>query len=213
MLGDMRDIIDVNSTEALICNVAPAPDPTPSTDAIKPGDSHNISSELNGMTNQEINTALQNGDLVWSDAMLLGFTPMDDRHMEFVQCVTRLRGSNSAEVIGAMDAMLQHLIAHFDEEHRWMVESAFPSTDCHVDEHNAVMESARQVYVRVHECRDVAEAHRFADALAGWFPGHADYLDSALSHWLSKIAYGGRPVVLRRGLIKSGDGKSETSTE
>jgi hemerythrin len=35
---------------------------------------------------------------------------------------------------------------------------------------------------------------------SGWFPKHADQLDSALAHWMSKERLGGKPVVLRRGL-------------
>jgi hypothetical protein len=36
--------------------------------------------------------------------------------------------------------------------------------------------------------------------LIQWFPSHADHLDSALAHWISKLRTGGRPVVLRRSL-------------
>jgi hemerythrin len=39
-----------------------------------------------------------------------------------------------------------------------------------------------------------------AEALVGWFPGHADYMDAALSHWLAKRSFGGAPVVLRRSV-------------
>ena len=31
-----------------------------------------------------------------------------------------------------------------------------------------------------------------------WFPGHADYMDSALATWLVKKSHDGRPLVLRR---------------
>ena len=45
---------------------------------------------------------------------------------------------------------------------------------------------------------EAGEVRRLAAALAGWFPGHADWLDSALAHWLCKRALGGKPVVVRR---------------
>ena len=38
--------------------------------------------------------------------------------------------------------------------------------------------------------------------LAEWFPGHATHLDSALSHWMSKQNFGGKPVVLRRNILQ-----------
>jgi hypothetical protein len=33
-----------------------------------------------------------------------------------------------------------------------------------------------------------------------WFPGHADYLDSALAAWMTKQTMGGKPVVFRRSI-------------
>ena len=38
----------------------------------------------------------------------------------------------------------------------------------------------------------------FTQALVDWFPGHADYMDSALATWLVKQAHNGRPLVFRR---------------
>jgi hypothetical protein len=42
--------------------------------------------------------------------------------------------------------------------------------------------------------------HDFAGYLFEWFPGHADYLDSALAAWMTKRRFGGKPVVLRRSV-------------
>jgi hemerythrin len=47
---------------------------------------------------------------------------------------------------------------------------------------------------------DVAVVQDLAQHLFMWFPGHADYLDSALAAWMSKRQYGGQPVVLRRAV-------------
>jgi hemerythrin len=143
---------------------------------------------------------MTNSSLVWTDALLLGFGPMDLTHQDFVDCVSCLRNADASDASRQMNRMLEHLTTHFDEEQRWMLESDFPSSGCHVDEHEAVLRSARQVHARV-QAGDVFEAHRFADALAGWFEGHAHYMDAALSHWMSKRAYGGAPVVLRRKVI------------
>jgi len=43
---------------------------------------------------------------------------------------------------------------------------------------------------------DLAIGRAFAAELERWFPGHADYLDSALAAWLCKRRFGGKPVVL-----------------
>ena len=79
---------------------------------------------------------------------------------------------------------------------------ALPIWDCHIDEHAAVLRSVHEVR-EVLAKGDVANCRRLADELARWFPGHADYLDSALAAWMCKRLYGARPVVLRRRAASS----------
>ena len=135
----------------------------------------------------------------WNDSLLLGYGPMDVTHRDFVECVSRLRDATSADVSERLTCMVDHLTAHFEEESQWMLASDFPATQCHVDEHGAVLRSAHEVTALV-ALGNVAEARRFADALAAWFEGHLHYMDAALSHWMSKRAHGGAPVVFRRDL-------------
>jgi hemerythrin len=80
-----------------------------------------------------------------------------------------------------------------------MTETDFPARECHIQEHAAVMQSLTEVRDAVAR-GDIAVGRRFAEELARWFPGHADYLDSALSHWMNKRRLGGKPIVLRRGV-------------
>ncbi|MFN0164207.1 MAG: hemerythrin domain-containing protein [Burkholderiales bacterium] len=135
--------------------------------------------------------------LKWTDNFALGFAPMDDLHREFVELVAAVQGASDADLARCLDALAAHLSAHFEEENRWMRETDFPPRDCHIDEHTAVLASMTQVRELVAQ-GDLANGRRLAQALADWFPGHADYLDSALSHWMFKRRFGGKPVVIRR---------------
>lgn len=137
--------------------------------------------------------------LSWSDAFLLGFGPMDATHEDFVRCVTAVQQATDADLPAAMDALARHLREHFSQEDQWMRETGFPPRDCHIDEHAAVLKSVEEVQALLAD-GDVNEPRRLANALADWFPGHADYLDSALSHWMCKQRLGGKPVVIRRNL-------------
>ena len=137
--------------------------------------------------------------LVWSDALLLGFAPMDATHRDFVDCVRRLRQATPDTAAVCLHAMLNHAQEHFEEERRWMDETGFPATQCHVDEHEAVLGSLHEVAELLRSGAKVELVHSLADALANWFPGHADYMDAALSHWMCKRTFGGAPLVLRRG--------------
>lgn len=138
---------------------------------------------------------------VWSDARLLGYKPIDDTHKEFYDVAFRLLTCDARSAESAMAAFEAHAVSHFGQEEDWMRSTAFPAADCHIEEHAAALKSTREVRAALTEGRAGVElVHDFATYLFQWFPGHADYLDSALSAWMSKKAYGGKPVVLRRKL-------------
>jgi hemerythrin-like metal-binding protein len=137
--------------------------------------------------------------MVWSDAFVLGFGPMDEVHEEFVDLVGAMQKARDEELAALLEALATHAKAHFDAENAWMVATDFPARECHIDEHAAVMRSVHQVRERLAR-GDHAVARRLADELASWFPGHADYLDSALAHWMCKRRLGGKPVILRRDI-------------
>lgn len=59
-----------------------------------------------------------------------------------------------------------------------------------------LLEEVQALHESIGRCNIVRS---FSDELARWFPGHADYLDSALAAWMGERHHGGRPVVLRRG--------------
>ncbi|VCU71490.1 cation-binding hemerythrin HHE family protein [Pigmentiphaga humi] len=137
--------------------------------------------------------------LMWSDARLLGFTPMDDSHQEFYEVAFRLLTCTQESAPQALEAFEEHLKSHFGQEEEWMRTTGFPPSDCHIDEHAAVMKSTQEVRELVRTGQAGADlVHDFAMHLFQWFPGHADYLDAALAAWMSKQAFGGKPVVLRR---------------
>jgi hemerythrin len=154
----------------------------------------------------------QENKFVWTDAYALGYPQMDDTHHEFVDTVNAMLMAQDSEFAQALDAFADHAQRHFDQEAEWMNSSGFPAAGCHIDEHNAVMKSVRDVQELIKSGTDnsIQIGRGLADELVRWFPGHADYLDSALSHWMSKRAFGGKPVVVRRNLNHT-EHASETS--
>jgi hemerythrin len=141
----------------------------------------------------------QNG-LEWDDSLLLGFGPMDKVHAEFVDLLGQLRRVPDGEVAPILDILAAHTREHFEMENKWMTETEFPARQCHIDEHNAVLKSVEEVRQLVADGNPVA-VRPLAEALEDWFPAHADYLDSALSHWMCMRRSGGKPVVLRRSAV------------
>ena len=137
--------------------------------------------------------------MVWSDARLLGFTPMDDVHEEFYEVVLRLVTCTDTNALAAIEEFEDHAVRHFAQEDEWMRTTNFPPRDCHIEEHAAVLRSVCEVKAALEAGQVNAGVVRdFGVHLFGWFPGHADYLDSALAAWMTKLTMGGKPVVLRR---------------
>lgn len=129
--------------------------------------------------------------------VLLGYAPMDQVHAEFDEIVAQALACPDAALHEQLQRVTAHLQSHFGGEDEWMRQTEFPARDCHIDEHAAVLRSAAEVLPMV-AAGNVAVGRSFLAELARWFPGHADYLDSALAAWMCKKQFGGRPVVLHR---------------
>jgi hemerythrin len=140
--------------------------------------------------------ANENGPPGGGASHTLGYAPIDLIHEEFVQLLARLKVARDDELAELLSAMEEHLQSHFGEENTWMRESGFPPRDCHIEQHDAVLKSVHEVQGLLAQgnaqiCRALVQA------LADWFPNHADHLDSALAHWMCKRRLGGKPVVFR----------------
>ena len=144
-------------------------------------------------------------EFVWTDAYALGYPQMDATHHEFVETVNAMLTAADEDLGKALDAFADHAEQHFKQEADWMNSTSFPAAECHIDEHDAVMKSVREVqelFKSNHEKRFTI-GRSLAEELVRWFPGHADYLDSALSQWMTKKTLGGAPVVIRRNIAGS----------
>lgn len=127
----------------------------------------------------------------------LGYAPMDDIHAEFHVLVQALADAPDAQLVPALDAVARHCQSHFEQEEAWMTSADFPARQCHADEHAAVLASLGGVQRRL-QAGETAPVRTLAQALADWFPAHADRMDAALAHWMCKRRFGGKPVVLHR---------------
>jgi hemerythrin len=134
----------------------------------------------------------------WSDSFLVGFGSMDDTHREFVDQIRALAIADEEAIGVALAEIEAHCEHHFASEEGLMLDSSYPSADCHAQEHAAVLASVREVAAWWRPGADVATVRRLAEALARWFETHTAYLDSALAQWLVKRQHGGVPLVLRR---------------
>ncbi|KXV11015.1 hemerythrin [Caballeronia megalochromosomata] len=133
----------------------------------------------------------------WDDRYLVGHGLIDDTHREFVEILNTMIDADPAAIPATMEALARHVEAHFALEERLMEQYAFPARECHVEEHEKVLASVREVRALV-ATGATEVAVELAHALVDWFPGHSDYMDSALAAWVVKKTAGGAPLVLRR---------------
>ncbi|MBC3878678.1 MULTISPECIES: hemerythrin domain-containing protein [unclassified Undibacterium] len=123
----------------------------------------------------------------WSDRLNLSYAPMDDIHHEFVELCAALSENNPDTFIQRLDALIAHSIEHFEQENRWMEETAFPPAGCHRQEHEAVLEVMREVRRRVEEEGDNELAARLAEELPHWFEHHVDTMDNMLARFMANL--------------------------
>ena len=139
-------------------------------------------------------------DLVWTDAFLVGYEPMDETHREFVEITGALLKADDAGLLALLKDLIAHSERHFAQEEHYMNTTAFPARECHANEHAAVLASMREVATYLENGGDPAEGRRLAVELSRWFPGHTDYLDASLAQWVAKKQLGAVPIVVRRGV-------------
>lgn len=122
----------------------------------------------------------------WTDGLEVGLAPMDDTHREFVECYNVLASASADTFLDAFDRFIEHTVAHFEQENRWMEAVGFPG--CHRAEHDRVLEVVRDVRTHV-ENGDVFLGRRLIEELPGWFASHAAGMDTALAQYLGAVDF------------------------
>ncbi len=136
---------------------------------------------------------------LFGDRLLVGHAAMDREHRAFADDLRALRGADDADFAAVLQQLAVQLQLHFALEEQLITEHRFPAGACHAEEHRKVLASLAEVQALVAQ-GDIAIGRELAEALADWFPGHAENMDGALAIWVSRKTHGGAPVVLRRDL-------------
>ena len=168
---------------------------------------HHFFFNLNAMVSSQ-HASHDLAPLVWSDSMLLGHVGIDEEHRVLADLIGRMQSARDEDMALALDELVAHATKHFSVENALMRDTAFPARDCHIKEHEAVLSTLNGVTRRL-AVGHVEIARCLADELAAWFPAHIQHLDSALSHWLCKLRYGAKPLVLRMGRTSTAETASQ----
>jgi hemerythrin len=127
-------------------------------------------------------------DLHWSADLVSGDSRMDATHHEFVEQLAELRAAPVEQQLGLFRDLTRHTQEHFDQEDRWMVATGFSADNCHASQHKSILETMQAVETHFLQ-GDQDIIARMADALAEWFPQHAQSMDAGLAQHMARVKF------------------------
>lgn len=125
--------------------------------------------------------------LEWSDTLVIDNGVMDGVHHEFLAVLNRMAEAEGEGLIPAIDAFIAHTEDHFAQEERWMEATGFPPMHCHYNQHQGVLEVARDV--RKLAKNDPRYGRLLAEAVAQWFADHVATQDTWLAQFMVQEGY------------------------
>lgn len=126
--------------------------------------------------------------LAWTAQLCVGDARMDDTHTEFVDRLNALLATPVEQQLPLYRAFLDHTVAHFAQEERWMLATGFAPDNCHASHHATILETMRAVIPHF-EHDDLHIITRLAEALVEWFPQHTASMDAGLALHLKDVGF------------------------
>jgi len=126
--------------------------------------------------------------LDWTAELSVGDARMDDTHEEFVNMLNQLLATPPNEQLPLYRSFIEHTVAHFAQEERWMLATGFAADNCHAGQHVTILETMNAV-LEHSEKGDADIIKRMALALVEWFPQHTASMDAGLAQHLKNVGF------------------------
>ena len=126
--------------------------------------------------------------LDWTAALSVGDARMDVTHEEFVSMLNQLLATPPNEQLPLYRRFIEHTVAHFAQEERWMLATGFAADNCHAGHHATILETMNAVLEHT-EKGDADIIKRMALALVEWFPQHTASMDAGLAQHLKNVGF------------------------
>ncbi len=130
---------------------------------------------------------------LWSDRLVVGEARMDQVHHDFSRILDEALGADDGYLGEVLAKIQTHVQEHFAQEDAMMREGGYASAQCHLDEHQAVLDSILQVRDLVAR-GNTSVGRRLVRELVRWFPEHTIAMDKGLADWSEKRRLGGMKV-------------------
>lgn len=130
--------------------------------------------------------------LVWTEALRVNQPQMDHTHEEFVALLADVRRileeDDSDAAHDAFERLIEHTVAHFGQEDRWMQATGFSPDNCHSRQHAMVLQAMREV-LRLAREGQTDPLGVIVGELAQWFPSHAQMMDAGLASHMAELGF------------------------
>lgn len=133
--------------------------------------------------------------LDWSPTLSVGDARMDETHEEFVTMLNQLLATPQDQQLPLYRQFVEHTVAHFAQEERWMLATGFTPDNCHAAHHATILETLHAV-IPHYESEDPEIITRLAEALVEWFPQHTASMDAGLALHLKDVGFDTRTETL-----------------
>lgn len=135
--------------------------------------------------------------------LTLGDEAMDDDHVRLESLIEELLTAPTARMADVLDALRVHARTHFDAEDEDIRAIGDGNSQCHLDEHVAVLKSLDEVHAilaadAMAEPDKATLARRLGLQLRSWLPEHVREMDTSVATFRLKRRFGGAPVRIMR---------------
>lgn len=130
--------------------------------------------------------------ITWSETLALRQPQMDQTHREFVdllQALDRAADEDRAALGACYRVLLDHTVAHFEQEERWMASLGFAADNCHAFQHAHVLGVLRDLHDKLLADGGGTIAHMLVAELSNWFVAHAQLMDAALAQTMAERGF------------------------
>jgi hemerythrin len=126
--------------------------------------------------------------LLWSTDLLLGDERTDATHQEFIDLLNATGQAKEVEKLALYQSLVTHTVEHFGQEERWMLANGITAEHCHFSQHSSVLEVMKEVERRA-LAGETQLIGQMLEALAEWFPMHAQSMDAGLVEFLREKGF------------------------
>ncbi len=126
--------------------------------------------------------------LQWDDKLQLDLPELDSVHHEFVDLLAQAETTSDAALPALWQTIITHTEGHFGMEDRWMLATGFAPDNCHLHQHQAVLDILREGAAKA-AGGDTAAIRAMIPDLANWFSYHAKTMDAALVYHLQSTGF------------------------